>query len=410
MLTVDHVRGRVQEDSLKLTWLNARQRRVATEVAEALLAAVQSHIGATRAAVDEALDGVAGDQGPARLMAGLRKLVLDRCVFEVPEPPFGAELRGVLFAKATETWRNLGDPAAFDRAAVLAAVAGEFSLDVADFESRLYADLREAQRLTQVRAVQADALVQGYDLAQLQAAILRADWLRVEFSAPPSQEMRQLLAQLKFRRLLFLLRVPRPGCYSLHIDGPLSLFRQGNKYGLALALFLPELVRAPGWRLQAQLRWGRDKRIVQLQVQDGDLPWPVYRKPARPQVADELQRLLRDIEGIKGPWQAQLSHTLWSLPQGQTMLPDLCLEHRPSRFVVYLEALGFWHRDAVWQRLQWAEAGLPAPVLWLASKRLRVSEALFAAEREARLLLYAERIPVKKVLACCEALRLMASS
>ncbi|MFC1706413.1 DUF790 family protein, partial [Planctomycetota bacterium] len=62
--------------------------------------------------------------------------------------------------------------------------------------------------------------------------------------------------------------------------------------------------------------------------------------------------------------------------------------HRENGTVVYLEVLGFWSREAVWRRVELAEAGLETPVLFCASERLRVSEQIMGEDGPAALYVY----------------------
>jgi hypothetical protein len=50
--------------------------------------------------------------------------------------------------------------------------------------------------------------------------------------------------------------------------------------------------------------------------------------------------------------------------------------------------LGYWSRDAVWRRVEMAQRGLPAPVLFAVSSRLRVSEAVLDESEHAALYVY----------------------
>ena len=52
---------------------------------------------------------------------------------------------------------------------------------------------------------------------------------------------RELFNKLKFRRLLQSIHPADGGGYRIDIDGPMSLFSSGTKYGLALALILPAI-------------------------------------------------------------------------------------------------------------------------------------------------------------------------
>jgi predicted nuclease of restriction endonuclease-like RecB superfamily len=61
------------------------------------------------------------------------------------------------------------------------------------------------------------------------------------------------------------------------------------------------------------------------------------------------------------------------------IVPDLVLKRGRDR--VFVELLGFWSRDAVWKRVELVEAGLSERVVFCASERLRVREAVLDDDR-----------------------------
>jgi hypothetical protein len=71
---------------------------------------------------------------------------------------------------------------------------------------------------------------------------------------------------------------------------------------------------------------------------------------------------------------------------------------------VHVEVLGHWSRDAVWKRVELAEQGLPEPVLFCASERLRVSEAVLPETTGAALYMYKGALSATVVLERAERL------
>ena len=55
---------------------------------------------------------------------------------------------------------------------------------------------------------------------------------------------------------------------------------------------------------------------------------------------------------------------------------------------VYVEVLGFWSRDAVWKRVELAQQGLGARIVFCASSRLRVSAEVLADDASAALYVF----------------------
>ncbi len=103
-------------------------------------------------------------------------------------------------------------------------------------------------------AALADAFIRG----QPQAVLLRAERVvaRVTCSSPGA--LRAVFRALKFHRLLFT--AARDGdAHLIGIDGPMSLFESGTKYGPRLAMALPALEACDTLALEAIVRWGKER-------------------------------------------------------------------------------------------------------------------------------------------------------
>jgi uncharacterized protein len=66
---------------------------------------------------------------------------------------------------------------------------------------------------------------------------------------------------------------------------------------------------------------------------------------------------------------------------------------------VYLEAFGFWSRDAVWRRVELIRKGFPARILLAVGKQLRVSEEVLGDDDAGELYVYRAAMSPRAVLA-----------
>src|SRR5690606_36258187 len=103
-------------------------------------------------------------------------------------------------------------------------------------EHALYSDLKSQHRLLRAPELPPEALLERYDLAQLQAVLLRAVKISAVVACATPAAYRDLFRKLKFRRLMFQISPGPAGTYRIDIDGPYSLFDSVTKYGLQLAL------------------------------------------------------------------------------------------------------------------------------------------------------------------------------
>jgi predicted nuclease of restriction endonuclease-like RecB superfamily len=176
------------------------------------------------------------------------------------------------------------------------------------------------------------------------------------------------------------------------VDGPFSLFESVTKYGLQLALLVPALHECDAVDLEADLRWGAERRKVTLSHQ-------LRGKEAgdTPELRDDVAELLERLEKSGSKWQARAASDVLDLPGVGLCVPDLVFE-REGRPPVYLEVLGFWSRDAVWKRVELAQAGLAHRVVFAVSSRLRVSEEVLEESASGTLYVYKSTMSAKSVL------------
>ncbi len=392
MLSPEHVRARRRGEKLVLSPLAGAERARAVELADNLLALTAQSVGMVREEVEEAWESLAPEPSSRKLFEGLCKLVDDTCEFGAELEVEPRELRRDVFLAASEARKALSPGDTFSRQAVLDAVATRHGVAADVLERGLYADLRGAQRLEKLTPVTPSELVQRYDEGQLQAVLLRAVSLTLVVQCARADGYRRLFQKLKFRRLLHSIERLADGRYRIQVDGPFSLFESVTKYGLQLALLVPALHECDAVDLEADLRWGAERRKVtlshQLRGKDvGDAP----------ELRDDVAELLDRLEKSGSKWQARPAKDVLDLPGVGLCVPDLVFE-REGRPPVFLEVLGFWSRDAVWKRVELAQAGLGHRVVFAVSSRLRVSEEVLEENTSGALYVYKSTMSAKSVL------------
>ncbi|MCE2540816.1 MAG: DUF790 family protein [Acidobacteria bacterium] len=386
MLTTDLVRVRRRGGRIETPPLRAAEKQRLLGAAERYVAAARAGVGDTRAAFEAACDDVPHHPTDYRLVRGLRKLVEDRCSFEARDDVDPISLRRSVFGRAAAGRRALGDAEPFDADSVIAAAAAELDLQGADVRDALFADLRENHVLTSFDAIGGSALVAAYETAQKQAVLLRAVRVVVTLQRPEPRGLRLFFRRLKFHRLLYVAtRLPDGAC-RIEIDGPFSLFRSVTTYGLQLALLLPILdACGPGWELDADVLWGPQRQPATYRLEGEPAAEPVREEVRLPA---EVARLRDRFRQMETPWTVEVAHELLDLPGVGLCVPDLAFTHRDTGHRVYFEVLGYWSREAVWRRVDLVEAGLPQPIVFAVSSRLRVSEEVLDEELPGRLYVY----------------------
>jgi predicted nuclease of restriction endonuclease-like RecB superfamily len=395
LLTADLVRVRKKGTELSVSELSGKQRPRALELARAYLGLAEAYVGETRAELEEAFAGVPTSASERKLSLGLQKLVEDRLEFEVQSEIEPRELRADLFARATAARKALGEGERLDRTAFLGAFAAERSMSEPDLERALYADLRQAQVLQGFAALDPERLVEGYDLAQKQAVLLRAVDLTADVRCRDAYAYRVLFRKLKFYRLMHRIEPRAGGGFRIHIDGPFSLFSASTKYGLELALCLPALLACDEYTIRAALRWGKERTPLSFKLEGRASFAHGASEVALP---DEVQQLYERLKAQDTPWQVTPASNILEVRGVGLCVPDLCFENRETGEVAYLEVLGYWSREAVWRRVELARAGLGQRVLFAVSSRLRVSEVVLGDDVPSELYVYKGTLSPKEIL------------
>ena len=364
MLTGDLVRVRIEQQRLRPSWVDRDDTKL-LERADELVSLFRQALAEqwNRGRIDEAVKAVAGTGIDHKLTRGLAKVLTDRGEFDTRgvDP---AELRREVFRRAAEAGplaRTAGATGRRTASDLLAQIATERALD-GDLSRALYSDLQEEQVLVAWEDIEPRDLLDRYNVALVQAALLKAESMTIRLSSPAPKELRALVTRLKFHQLMY--RIERDGtATTIAIDGPESLLKSTTRYGLQLAVFFPILPRLTcAWSLTALLRWGRRR----------------LRKTMR--ITSEMG-LVSTVE-VRGKWKSQAEEwfeerfpTLesgWTLGPGQPIdlgkqdliVPDFTFEKRGR--VAHLDIVGFWRKPYLQRRL----ANLPDNVILAVSKKL----------------------------------------
>lgn len=392
MLTGKLVEVRYSRDRIVPRYLNTDDPAW-QEIAERLLEVFRSRLGRSRGELQEAVRDVIGNDPSQLIHQGLAKLLEDRCEFAVTSEHPPEQLRERVFAVAARhrcsrsqgkggdlQGRETTNPIVFsqaprfalprfDREAVLQEVAAPLGLTTQQVERGLFADLKSEQRLTAFKNLTAERLLHRYNVALAQAVLLRSTQVQVAVRGEPPRRFRQLLRAVKFHRLVCEVQ-PLADGVELRLDGPLSLFRATQKYGLQLALFLPTVLLCRDFELRAELLWGpqRRPRTFFLTSRDGLVS---HLHDFGMHVPPELKMFADLFRQKVAGWAIDEVTEIFSLGDGW-WVPDYKLVRRQDRAVVYLEVLGFWRRSNVERHLQRLRNCAPRPYVLALSQQLHV--------------------------------------
>jgi uncharacterized protein len=174
VLTTELLRVRRQKGQLHLQYLRDKIADEAKIIAADFVDILSHSISESREDIDSALDAVPVPATMRVIAAGLRKLLDDRCTWDVPVGIDPEKLRRDVFLAAAAAHRALDVRGEFDRRAVLGDVAERLGTTPEAIDTALYADLRENERLVEFQSLPPDALIERYNLGSSRIAQGRA--------------------------------------------------------------------------------------------------------------------------------------------------------------------------------------------------------------------------------------------
>lgn len=374
MLTSDLLRTRVKEGQIEPRLIDTKRKRY-KEKAQALIEIYTEHVGSTRGQLDESIRDQIGSGTDYLIQRGLSKLLSDRSTFEVSSPILPRELRREIFERMAQNYPlplESDEHYPVSRTDVLAEVGALYDLTAEEVDQALYADLQDAYRLTEFDSITTEKLLHRYNLALTQALLFRATHLRIELWDVTAQRLRQIVRYIKFFRLIAWVRPLTNNRYRIELDGPMSLFRFCQKYGLQMASFLPALLLCENWSLEAEIKW-EDKKPPFLFKLNSETDLVSHYPNKGVYVTEEESHFRKRWKKVKTEWELSPKTQIIRLGTQEVIVTDYVLRHPDGREVLIF-LVGFWQRHTLIKKLELIEEYGPENLLIAAPARLRASQ------------------------------------
>lgn len=372
MLTNDLVRVRRQKGKIYPRYLDVQEEEAKGRAA-ALVAIFEESLGQEKRAIDEQVEEAIGYGTDFVIWRGLAKLLYDRSEFGVDAGAEPERIREVVFRRAMAA----GNPhKGAERQAVLELAGRELGIEAREVERGLYADLEERQVLEKFKKISPDQLLERYNVALAQAVLYRALSMRIRLGVNDSNKLRLLFQMLKFHRLMHRTERAAAG-YEIIVDGPGSLLKQGRRYGLAMAKFLPALLHLDGWEMEARIEWDGRRFIFELDPSAGLKA--VSR--ARGQWVAQEEQWFEERFAQKAPkgWSLERRGEVVELGENEVLVTDYVIRTDDGEEAL-LEVVGFWRAAYLRRRLELlGQMELERPVILVVSERLNSDRELLEA-------------------------------
>ena len=392
MLTLDLLRFRVVGDAVTPIYLDPRGKYLA--VAEQIAAAFGSCVGQTTGQLDETLDEMAGSAPDYKVYRGLAKMMGDYAAIEPPSELDAEALRMEVFEAAARDRPLVRTPdLVFTKTASekLISIAADKGITPAKLELSLYADLKESQIIRAVdESITGVELIERYNTALAQAMLYRATRMIIDVG----DSYRTVFKYIKLARLIHSIRPYEKG-YRIDIDGPLSLFSNVERYGIAMAKLLPAVLKCQDWRLAAKVNVGGGEKLFRLSPRTGLKSH--YRDEPVFDSAPEEAFFTKFVRNKTSKWRIEREGSILDLKE-TVMIPDFVFTHVDGR-IVHLEIVGFWTPDYLTRKLDKLSRVRGASVVVAVPESLNCSSDQFPGT----VIRYKCRLLVKDVLPALDA-------
>ncbi len=396
MLTSDLLQTRTEGPNVYPRYIKTEGHRFVT-MAEELIALYVDQQGKTRRELMDALSQYSQDSTDYRIQRGLAKLLRDhRSEFSERSIAPSAEIRQRVFAFARENHPvalhpDIIHPVSKDD--ILEEVAREFKTDIEQIAWALYADLPDNHILTEFDPPEPEWLLRRYNVALAQALLYRCIRMKLSVFRNIPSRYKQLFKFIKFYQLMHTIQGDLDSGYEIVLDGPVSLFRLSQKYGLKLAVFLPALLLCTRWKMEAEIvSSDGTHQFFPLDESSGLISH--YRDSTIYDSLLERTFAERFVE-IDSGWQIEREVAILNL-KDTVFIPDFAFRHADGRTAL-LEIVGFWRPEYLRRKIMKLKRSGRTDMIVAVSADLNVGEDDFK-DVSGSVFFFKKRINPKDVL------------
>jgi predicted nuclease of restriction endonuclease-like RecB superfamily len=342
------------------------------EFAERMLAVYRDGAGRQRRSLHKQVETIFADEPdcPVRRVQAFCKLLDDASIYQTDSAGKATKLRLEVFTRAARLHPLVQEPDRLfehQETQAKAELARELAMSWDEIERTLYSDVITFQQLESFPGYpDAAAFLSRYNVAQLQAALYRAETMVVTATG----DLKTIVRYAKLARLLHEIECSSMGVppmnsasirgrsaraahgrdgrathgrdahatYCITFSGPASVLRETRRYGVNFARFLPALLACKGWELTAVLQtpW---KGTVPLVISDADR-FTSHLPPPEEFDSGLEESFANKFGSVRDGWHLFREGDILHEHQ-TTFIPDFTFRHEDGT-EVYLEIVGFW--------------------------------------------------------------------
>jgi len=337
MLTADLIRSRTVGDNISPRYITRRYSANYLDDCLKLIGTFEKHIGKTQEELMSALENLEGKRTDFKIFRGLAKLLSEDGEFSPARQINYPALRHSIFSRAQNHYPIVSKSDLLhqnQRDQILSEAAQEFEVPVKVIDGLLYGDLPENQILTSFKTTHTpETLLKRYNLAQAQGLLYRAIRLRILLK----EDYRIVFQYIKLSGLMhWITPLPSNGM-EIILDGPSSLFRNTQRYGIRMANFLPGLLLAKTWEMRADIQTPQGPKFFYLDPKCG---LTSHYSPGKRFDSQIEEKFFIKFTRKEREWTIEREGEVIDLGDS-VFIPDFTFRHPDGRSAS-LEIVGFW--------------------------------------------------------------------
>ena len=265
------------------------------------------------------------------------------------------------------------------------------ALTVENVEEYFYSDLDGELVLEKFSAPSASELLGEYNLSLTQTLLFDA----TELSFTASGNWQDLFHAIKKFGLIY--EVYQDNGLWVKIDGPASLFKLTQRYGVGIAKLLPIIVSNSEWTVKAKVLWRFTNEICDFKL-ESQKHAALLKKPYLPTLTYDSsieEDFASQFQALTSGW--VLKREPEPVTAGkQVIIPDFSLEKASIK--IYLEIVGFWTEEYLLRKIEKLKQ-VEVKMLLLVNEAL-ACEKLSALEKRPQLdlIYYRDKISLAPIL------------
>ncbi|MBN2028867.1 DUF790 family protein [bacterium] len=389
MLTGNLIRYRIYKDTVRPRYITRQQASGYLKVCRQLIDLFRTHQGKTRSELYVSLQEIEGKRTDYNIFRGLAKLLEEKAEFCPIQDIDYPELRQQIFLHAQKYYPIVLKPDLIHSATrekILHYIATETDVSCEEMDSLFYGDLPENHVLVSFEnGYSAESLLKRYNLALAQGLLYRAVRLKILLSG----DYRVVFQYIKLARLIHWVKPIRQSGFEIVLNGSASLFRNTQRYGIRMANFLPGLLLASDWSMEADIE--TDEGVKKFYLNSNCGLTSHYRSPAEFDSQIEKKFFEKFSRKNRG-WSIEREGTIIDL--GDTVfIPDFVFRHAGGR-TTFLEIVGFWTEEYLKKKMEKIRQAKCKNLMLAVNSQLNCSRQDFKED----VIFYRTGIPIGKVI------------